>query len=215
MNVTESPLFIALEVIGTVAFAVSGVMAAGRARMDWLGAFVLAIVVAIGGGTIRDVLLGRLPVSWLEESWPVLVAAATAAVVIIALRFRPRTDPESWTLVTAADALGLSTFVILGTEVGLQSNLSPFLAVLLGVVTGVGGGVIRDVLTGTRPMVLVGQVYAVAGLIGGALFAALTEIGANTQLAVWLSVAVVFTVRMVAVRKDWNLPKAFPHLQQD
>lgn len=210
MNVTESPLFTALEVIGTVAFAVSGVMAAGRARMDWLGAFVLAIVVAIGGGTIRDVLLGLLPVGWLEESWPVLVAAATAAVVIIALRLRPRTDPENWTVVTMADALGLSTFVILGTEVGIQADLSPFLAVLLGVVTGVGGGVIRDVLTGTRPMVLVGQVYAVAGLIGGALFATLSELGTNKQLAVWLSVAVIFGIRMLAVRRDWNLPKAVP-----
>lgn len=214
MNVFETLPFVVLEVIGTVAFAVSGAMAAGRARMDWLGAFVLAIIVAIGGGTIRDVLLGRLPVSWLEDPWPVLVASATAVVVIIALRFRPTTDPENWTLVTIADALGLSAFVILGTEIGLQTGLTPFLAVLLGVVTGVGGGVIRDVLTDTRPMVLVGQIYAVAGLMGGALFATLTRVGVNSQVAVWSSVALVFIVRMLAVRKNWNLPRAIRRIER-
>lgn len=214
MNVFETLPFVVLEVIGTVAFAVSGAMAAGRARMDWLGAFVLAIIVAIGGGTIRDVLLGRLPVSWLEDPWPVLVASATAVVVIIALRFRPTTDPENWTLVTIADALGLSAFVILGTEIGLQTGLTPFLAVLLGVVTGVGGGVIRDVLTDTRPMVLVGQIYAVAGLMGGALFATLTRVGVNSQVAVWSSVALVFIVRMLAVRKNWNLPRTIRRIER-
>ena len=207
--VIDTPAFVALEVVGTVAFAVSGVMAAGRARMDWLGAFVLAIVVAIGGGTVRDVLLGRLPVSWLEQSWPVLVAAATAAAMLVAVRFHPGTDPSNWTLITVADAIGLSTFVVVGTDVGLQSGLSPFLAVLLGVVTGVGGGVIRDVLTGNRPMVLVGQVYAVAGLVGGTLYALLTELGAGPA-SVWLPVAVIFGLRMLAVRRDWNLPKAMP-----
>lgn len=215
MSATASPLFVALEAIGTVAFAISGVMAAGRARMDWLGAFALAIVVAIGGGTIRDVLLGRLPVGWLQEPWPVLVAAATAAVVILALRFRPATDLEDWSLVTAADALGLSAFVVVGTDIGLRSGLSPFLAVLLGVVTGVGGGVIRDVLTDTRPMVLVGQVYAVAGLVGGAAFVLLTELDTSAQVAVWLSVALTFTLRMVAVRRDWNLPKTSPDASAD
>jgi uncharacterized membrane protein YeiH len=183
--------------------------------MDWLGAFALAIVVAIGGGTIRDVLLGRLPVGWLQEPWPVLVAAATAAVVILALRFRPATDLEDWSLVTAADALGLSAFVVVGTDIGLRSGLSPFLAVLLGVVTGVGGGVIRDVLTDTRPMVLVGQVYAVAGLVGGAAFVLLTELDTSAQVAVWLSVALTFTLRMVAVRRDWNLPKTSPDASAD
>lgn len=205
--VTTTPVFVAIEVIGTIAFAVSGAMAAGRARMDWLGAIVLAIVVAIGGGTLRDLLVGELPVSWLEHYWPVLVATATAVLVIIILRLRPDTDPENWTSVTVADALGLSTFVILGTEVGLQYDLAPFLAVILGVITGVGGGVIRDLLTGNRPMVLVGQVYAVAGLIGGALFAAMIEAGANVQVAVWLSIAAVFGVRMVAVYRDWHLPR--------
>lgn len=208
MNAFETLPFLVIEVVGTVAFAVSGAMAAARSRMDWLGAFVLAIVVAIGGGTIRDVLMGRLPVAWLENPWPVLVAGATAVVVIIALRIRPTTDPENWTLVIIADALGLSSFVILGTAVGLEGDLTPFLAVLLGVVTGVGGGVIRDVLTNNRPMVLVGQVYAVAGLIGGALFALLTQLGVTSEISVWASVAVVFGMRMLAVRQDWHLPKA-------
>ena len=202
--------FLALEVLGTITFAVSGVMAAARASMDWLGALVLAIVVAVGGGTIRDLLLGHLPVSWLERPWPVVLAGATAVVLLAVLRWWPHLDPESSTPMLVADAVGLSAFVIVGTQIGLDSGLSPFLAVLLGVLTGVGGGVLRDVLTGTTPVVLVGQIYAVAGLAGGAWFALLATRGVDTQVCVWTSVAMVFVIRMVAIRRDWHLPRAMP-----
>ena len=206
-NATDSAVFVALEVIGTAGFAISGVMAAARAGMDWLGALALAVVVAIGGGTIRDLLMGQLPVGWLLHAWPLTVAVLTAVVALVVLRLRPDADPMTWTPVSVADAIGLSTFVILGTEIGLQAGLNPVLAVALGTITGVGGGVIRDVLTGNRPMVLVGQIYALAGIAGGCLFAVLVEVGANTQLAVWLSVLVIIAIRMVSIRRGWNLPK--------
>ncbi len=207
---TESPAFITIAVIGTVGFAVSGVMAAARAGMDWLGAMVLAVVVAIGGGTIRDPLLGQLPVSWLQQVWPLLVAVATAVVTMVIVRLRPDADPTNWTSVYLADAAGLSAFTILGTEIGLRAGLNPLLAVLLGVITGVGGGVIRDVLTGNRPMVLVGQVYAVAGIAGGTLFAVLMWADASPQIAVWPSVMLIFVIRLLAIRGSWHLPKVAP-----
>jgi len=212
---TESTPFIVLEVIGTMAFAISGVMAAARARMDWLGAVVLALGVAIGGGTIRDLLLGQLPVAWLERTWPALLAIGTAVLMLFILRFWPQAHLDASTPLLIADAVGLSAFVVIGTQIGLQAGLNPFLAVMLGVLTGVGGGVIRDLLTGRKPVVLVGQIYAVAGIIGGAWFAIATERGVNTQVSVWTSVALIFLIRVVAIRLDWHLPRALPMQQSD
>lgn len=203
-----STAFLALEVIGTMAFAVSGVMAAARARMDWLGAVVLALAVAVGGGTLRDILLGRLPVAWLEQVWPLLVAIGTAVVMLIVLRIWPNAHFEATRPILVADAAGLSAFVIVGTQIGLAAGLRAPLAVMVGVLTGVGGGVIRDVLTSRPPAVLVGQIYAVAGLAGALLFVLLEQIGVDTQVGVWTSVSVVFIVRMLALSFDWHLPKA-------
>ena len=209
-SVTTSAAFLVLEVVGTMAFAISGVMAAARARMDWLGAVVLALAVAVGGGTLRDVFLGRLPVSWLERVWPVTVAIGTAIVMLVILRIWPRAHLEASRPILIADAAGLSAFVILGTQIGLAAGLLPLLAVMLGVLTGVGGGVIRDMLTGTRPVVLVGQIYAVAGILGGAWFVMLDMFGANPQVSVWTSVALILVVRMIAIQRDWHLPRALP-----
>ena len=203
----SSSIFLVIEVIGTVTFAISGVMAAARASMDWLGAIVLAVVVAIGGGTIRDVLIGRFPVSWIEDASPVLVAIGTAVIVIAILRLRPQADLVTWTPTLIADAAGLSAFVILGTDTALESGLNGFLAILLGTITGVGGGVLRDILTGNKPIVLVGQVYALAGIAGAALFVVLIELGVNPDLSVWLPMAVIFGIRMLSIRRDWHLPK--------
>ena len=203
----SSSIFLVIEVIGTVTFAISGVMAAARASMDWLGAIVLAVVVAIGGGTIRDVLIGRFPVSWIEDASPVLVAIGTAVIVIAILRLRPQADLVTCTPTLIADAAGLSAFVILGTDIALESGLNGFLAILLGTITGVGGGVLRDILTGNKPIVLVGQVYALAGIAGAALFVVLIELGVNPDLSVWLPMAVIFGIRMLSIRRDWHLPK--------
>ncbi len=205
---TNSTLFVVIETIGTVAFAASGVLAAARAQMDWLGAMVLALGVALGGGTVRSLLLGQTPVSWLQQPRFVYESLGTAIVVLIILRIWPSTRLETSTPLLIADAAGLGTFVILGTQIGLKAHLSSVLAVMLGVLTGVGGGIIRDVLTQTKPEVLVGQIYAVAGIVGGALFVTLRNQGVNTEVAVWSSVALVFAVRMIAIRQSWNLPRA-------
>ena len=142
--------------------------------------------------------------------WPVLVAGATAVVLLAVLRIWPDTDLTSSRPILVADAAGLSAFVIIGTQIGLEANLQPFMAVLLGVLTGVGGGVIRDILTGTKPEVLVGQIYAVAGVAGAVWFALLKGLGVGTQVCVWTAVAMVFIIRMIAIRRDWHLPRAMP-----
>lgn len=207
---TSSTLFLVLEAIGVIAFAVSGVMAAARARMDWLGAVVLALAVAIGGGTLRDLLLGDVPVRWLIDPWPVLIAIATAIVMLVVLRIWPQAHLEGSKSIQIADAAGLSAFVIVGTEIGLEADLAPFLAVMLGVLTGVGGGVIRDLLTSTKPAILVGQIYAVAGIAGGILFVLLDGLGVGSQITVWSSIALIMAIRLAAIRWNWHLPKALP-----
>lgn len=209
-SATATGAFAVLTVMGTIAFAVSGVLAAAEAAMDWLGALVLAVVVAIGGGTMRDVLIGNLPVTWVRDPDAVIVACATAAVGIAVLRRRPAISPRWRAVYVVADAVGLAAFVVLGASIALDHGVSAPIAVAMGAVTGVGGGVVRDVFTARRPMVLVGEIYAVAGLGGAVAYVLLDALGAPSALAVWPPVAAIVAVRLLAVRGDWHLPRTLP-----
>jgi uncharacterized membrane protein YeiH len=196
-----------VTVVGTIAFAISGVMAAAEAGMDWLGGVVMAAAAAIGGGTVRDLLLGETPVFWVDDRWPLLAALGTAAVALVMLRLRPSIDPRRTTLYVATDAIGLGAFVVVGTSVALDAGTSYFIAVVMGVITGVGGGVLRDVLARRTPIVLVGEIYAVAGLLGAVAQLGLREAGAGTSLQIWLSLLIIVAVRAVAVRFGLHLPR--------
>jgi uncharacterized membrane protein YeiH len=202
-----SDALLVVSVVGTIAFALSGVMAAAEAEMDWLGAVVLAAVAAIGGGTVRDLLLGETPVFWVDDRWPLLAALGTAAVALVMLRLRPSVDPRRTTLYVATDAIGLGAFVVVGTSVALDAGTSYFIAAVMGVITGVGGGVLRDVLARRTPIVLVGEIYAVAGLLGAVAQLGLREAGAGTSLQIWLSLLIIVAVRAVAVRFGLHLPR--------
>ena len=196
-----------VSVIGTVAFALSGVMAATEAGMDWLGGAVLAAVAAIGGGTIRDLLIDR-EVFWIADEWPLVLALLTAAAAIVVLRARPTIDPRRATWYVASDAVGLGAFVVVGTSIALESDASNVIAVFMGVITGVGGGVLRDVLARRTPIIFVGEIYAVAGLIGAVVHVLLVERGTGAIAELWVPLAAVVAVRAVAVR--WSL--RLPHL---
>ena len=204
---TNEGVFLLVAIIGTIAFATSGVFAAAEAGIDWLGATVLAVVVAIGGGTIRDILIGNLPVTWVRDEWPVVVALVTVAVGLIALRLPFHIDPMNHSWYLASDAVGLGAFVVLGTSIALENGTSSFIAVFMGVVTGVGGGVIRDVFTDKTPMVFVGQIYAVAGLVGAIVHVMLRNNGATDVVQVWVPVLVVVVLRAIAIRFDVHLPR--------
>jgi uncharacterized membrane protein YeiH len=198
--------YLGLQLLGTVAFAVSGAAVAVRADMDWLGVVVLATVTAIGGGTLRDLLLGRLPVNWIQDPWPVWVALGTAAVVIAEAYWHPRQAPDSLRIVLWADAAGLAVFTITGTELALDSGISGPVAVLLGVLTGTGGGIARDVLARQRPLVLAGQIYALSAVAGGTVLVLLTDSAAPYEAARWAGVAVTLVLRLLAIRYSWALP---------
>ncbi|MGE0818816.1 MAG: trimeric intracellular cation channel family protein [Candidatus Nanopelagicales bacterium] len=207
--------FLLLEVLGTIAFAVSGGAVAVRAGMDWLGVMVLAVVTAVGGGTVRDLLLGIAPVSWIQDPWPI-VAALVAGALVIALGHRvPHLALDSRGAVLVADAAGLAAFTVTGTYVSLAAGVSGWIAMVLGVVTGAGGGVVRDVLARQRPLILVGQIYALAALLGAAVVVGLDAAGAGEVVTRWTGVAVVLVVRLLAIRQQWTLPRFEPQDDSD
>lgn len=207
MPVSGNDAFTLLEAIGTIAFALSGGTVAVRAGMDWLGVVVLAVVTAVGGGTLRDVLLGQFPIRWVEHPWPVALACACAVIVILVGHRVPHIALDSQRASLVADALGLAAFTVSGTLVSLDAGVSPWLAVVLGVITGAGGGVVRDVLASRRPLILVGQIYALAALAGAAVVAALTEVAAAPAITRWIGVGVVFALRLAAIQWRWQLPR--------
>lgn len=196
-----------VSLVGTIAFALSGVMAAAEASMDWLGEFVVAAVAAIGGGTVRDLLLGETPVFWVQDEWTLVVALVTAGLAIVVLRFRPSIDPRRTVWYVASDAVGLAAFVVVGTSVALDAGSSNFVAAVMGITTGVGGGVIRDVLARRTPIVLIGEIYAVAGLIGVFVQLAVREIESSAVTQLWAPLIVIVVVRALAVRFALRLPR--------
>jgi uncharacterized membrane protein YeiH len=202
----SSVAFTSLQVFGTIAFAVSGAIAAGKSRMDWAGVVVLATVTAVGGGTIRDIVLGELPVWWVDEWWPLLVAPAVAVTtIVVADRWGARMD--RWTAVEAADALGLAVYTLVGVDVALNDKVAIGVAAVIGVVAGVSGGMLRDVLTNRRPTALRSQLYVVAAAVGACIYIALLELGVTAWIAVWLPVLVIFGVRAASIWRGWALPK--------
>lgn len=202
--------FTAIEWLGTVAFAVSGAAVAVRAGMDWLGVAVLAVVTAIGGGSVRDVLAGHGQARWVAEPLPVLIALVTAVVVIVVARRAPAARLDSWPIVVVADAAGLAAFTVTGTLLSAAAGIGAPVAVLLGVVTGTGGGVLRDVLAGQRPLVLTAEVYALASLAGAVCVTILSRYDVPDELSRWSAVALVLGLRLAAVRWRWSLPRFEP-----
>jgi uncharacterized membrane protein YeiH len=200
-----------LEVIGTIGFAVSGAMAATRQRMDVFGVTVLGVIAAISGGTLRDLLLSE-PVSWLRQWWPIALAAGTAVTTIpVALRLGP--DIDSRQAVLLADALGLAGFSVLGCLTSLNAGTSAGIAVIIGTISGITGGIIRDVLTGQPPAVFTGRFYALAAIAGTSLYALLIRTSVNASLAWWISVAGVFALRAYALHRNWTVATIGPAKQ--
>ena len=194
------------EYTGTVAFAISGAVAAGRKRMDLVGAVVLACMVAVGGGTLRDLLLG-VPVFWIERPSYLLVGAATGLGVAILARWHPPDRLDRYRIVLVSDALGLAVFVAVGAGVATAAGMSVITAAIMGIVTGVGGGIIRDMLANDVPAVLRnGQFYATAALAGGVLYAVLVTFEAPTTLTLWLPMLVVLGLRLASLRFKWGVP---------
>ena len=201
-----TPLLV-MSVIGLVAFAASGAIAGARAGMDWLGLTSLAAVTAIGGGTVRDLLMATVP-GWLRDFWPtVVLIGVTVIIVWIAARAFPWQRHQRWMgrLFTISDAIGLAAFTVTGTDIARTAGFGVGPAVVLGVISGIGGGVIRDVLAGRRVQIFTGEVYALASIAGSAVFLAVHAI-APAWIASLVGVAIVLVVRLGAVALGWRVP---------
>jgi uncharacterized membrane protein YeiH len=192
----------ALEMLGTAVFAISGALAASRARMDIFGFSFVALMPAVGGGTVRDLVLGRVPVFWVNDINYVLVAIAAAILVFL---FADRPGHRRQILVWM-DAIGLALFAVLGTEVALQIGTNSLIAVTMGVVTAVTGGMIRDIICNEIPLVLTKEIYATAAIAASLIFVIALGNGVDREWALGIGVMLGFLIRGVGIRYGLSLP---------
>jgi uncharacterized membrane protein YeiH len=192
-----------LDLIGVAVFAVSGALAAGRKQLDLLGVVVLGLVTAVGGGTIRDLLLGRQPIFWLTDGTYVVVITVSALLTVAYARWRR--PPESALLI--ADALGLALFSVAGAQIAERAGLPAVSGVLLGTVTGAAGGVVRDVLSAQIPLILQrGNLYASTAIAGTSAYFALISLGVRREVATGVGMVAVAGLRLAAIAYGLQLP---------
>lgn len=195
-----------LDLFGVAVFAVSGALTAGRKSMDLFGVIVIAVITAIGGGTIRDVLLDRHPVFWIEDPTYLLVILAAAGATLLYARFR---RPPNISLLIA-DAFGLAVFTFIGAQTAHAAGVSSLIVVLMGTITGVAGGVMRDVLCNEVPLILRREVYATAAIAGATLYVVLEAVGVGGLALSLPPIATVFALRLAAIRFDLHMPSFEP-----
>lgn len=192
------------DLVGIFVFAVSGALMAGRKSMDFFGVLVIAIITAMGGGTLRDLILDRHPVTWIRDDSYLVVASLGALATVLWVRFT-RPLPEAGLLV--ADAFGLAVFTVSGAGIALGMGTPASTAVIMGIMTGVAGGVLRDVLCNEIPLIFQKEVYATACLAGAVAFVLLGRTGLPPDAVAALGMATVLLIRLAAIRWRLALPR--------
>jgi uncharacterized membrane protein YeiH len=194
---------VVLDLVAVGVFAVSGTLAAARKNLDYVGVIVIATVTAVGGGTLRDVLLDRHPIFWIGNGNALIVIVSAAAATLIYVHFRPPPDQ----LLVIPDAFGLAIYTIVGTQLTEDFGLPTSVAIALGTLTGTAGGVLRDILCNEVPLLFQGgYLYATASLVGASLYV-LLEQPLGRDVAAYVGIVVVVVVRLVSVIYHWNMPK--------
>lgn len=223
MNINH--LLFILEMIGNAAFAVSGVMVARDRHMDLFGAVLLGCTTACGGGVIRDILLGQFPPAMFTNPVYVASAALISVLVFIFLRLQteriaeakekdpagnvPSTGSVTDGILNTADAIGLAAFVVVGCQVSADAGYASngFLCVFVGVVTGIGGGILRDILAGQMPLIMRKRIYGVAAIAGAVIYWLCLYLQIGITTASSISIACTILLRFLAIHYRWNLPK--------
>ncbi|MCA1929333.1 trimeric intracellular cation channel family protein [Rheinheimera sp.] len=190
------------DLLGIAVFAISGTLAAWRKQMDGFGVIVLATVTAIGGGTLRDLILDS-PVIWLSNNSYFLAIFVAAALTILMVRNRVLIPNNTLQI---ADAIGLAFFVIMGTQKALDHGTSGFVAIMMGTMSGVCGGMIRDVLCREIPMVFRGELYAITCIFGGLVYVQLLQFGIAQMPAMLSGMAALLALRLAAIRWHLTIP---------
>lgn len=191
-----------LDLFGVFVFAISGAMAADRRRMDLFGFIVIALLPALGGGTLRDIIIDA-PVFWLTDPVYLLMAVVAAVLTFVAANVIHRAG--QW--LVWADAVGLSLFCVLGAAKALTLGHTPVIAIFMGVITAVVGGIIRDVVCNEVPLILRQDVYATAAFAGATGCVALMSAGAGSGMSIWVGASICFTVRAAALIWNLSLPR--------
>lgn len=206
-------LLLILEIIGTISFAISGAVVAIKAKFDIFGVAFVGVITAMGGGIIRDILIGRYPPAIFSNFYMFLIAVITAIVVFIIIyknksRFSMLEGRIEY-VNNFFDAVGLAAFSVMGTEVAFVFDFSGnmFLAVTLGVLTGIGGGIFRDILTDTTPFVFKKHIYAIASILGACIYYLLRVRFDHLAIISTVAMILVVAIRMLATKYHWSLPK--------
>ena len=194
-----------IEILGTFSFAVAGAFAAMDKKLDAFGVLIIAFATAIGGGTLRDVLLGRFPVGWLTNSTAIFVILIGFASTLFFSNLLKRLSR----LLFYFDAMGLGLFTMIGLETGMAEKLSPGICIMIGTITGCFGSVLRDVLLNNVSLLFQKEIYASASILGGVVFFALRGLDLPAAYISSIVVLFVFFVRVLAVRFSWSLPKFY------
>lgn len=194
-----------IDLLGTVAFAVSGVFAAMQKRLDAFGILIIAFITAVGGGTLRDMMIGDLPVSWMKNMNYFIIIVFTTAVVII---FQNSIQNFQKTLLVF-DSIGLGFFTILGLQKGILFGLNPTVCIALGTVTACFGGVIRDISLNNIPLIFQREIYATACIFGGIIYFLLLKTSLNEDLVNIICILTILLIRILAVIYNWSLPAIY------
>lgn len=189
-----------IDYAGTFAFAISGILAGMDRKFDLFGVFILGFVTAVGGGTLRDVLIGSTPVSWMQNEVYVYIAIASVILVYLFSNTIMRMKKGLFLF----DTIGIGLFTILGLQKTLDMGLSPVIAVMMGVVSATFGGVTRDVLSNHAPLIFSKEIYAFACLAGAVLFLIADKFLAE-ELAMIISIGAVIVIRILAIKRGWTL----------
>lgn len=202
-------LLVVFDLLGTIAFAFSGAIVGVRKQMDVYGVFLLAIITAMGGGTIRDIIIGKTPVTVLMTPWQLIIAVCATLATFLA---RVALDKQLQSLLIL-DAIGIGMFTISGVTSGIEVGVPIYGSLMLGVVTSTAGGIMRDLLGGEIPLVLRRDIYASASLLGGLLYwLMIVTLQLDDFTSAIACTAVVTTVRLLSIRYGWHLP--YPHKRQ-
>ncbi|WP_223552080.1 trimeric intracellular cation channel family protein [Aestuariivivens sp. NBU2969] len=198
-------MFYAIDILGTIAFAISGVLVAINKKMDLFGILIIAFVTAVGGGTLRDLLIGATPVSWMKDMTFTYVIMVSAVFAIV---FRSKINYLRTSLFLF-DTIGIGLYTVVGIEKGVNIGLHPIICIALGTMTASFGGVIRDILCNEIPVIFRKEIYATACILGGLTYFLLRELPIGSNLVFVISGIVVITVRLLAVKFKIALPSIY------
>jgi uncharacterized membrane protein YeiH len=192
-----------IDILGTFAFAVSGAFSAMERKLDPFGTLIISFATAIGGGTIRDVLVGNFPVNWLQNDSSILIIFCAAIATMLFGRYLKHLNTSLFLF----DALGLGLFTIIGLEIGLKHGFSAGICIALGTISACFGGVLRDVLLNKVPLIFRKEIYALACIIGGTIYYFMRRSNINEDLSKVICILLIFAIRIVAFRFKLSLPR--------